>query len=98
MDMSTTTFGVVVIQSAAVLLRRFSVRTVTVHGSMEMNEKLEDMLLGYERLRGSLGYLLLSLEQCNYQLCVLLFLILVSCVILFIIEYTLVILTHPRLS
>ena len=34
MDMSTTTFGVVVIQSAAVLLRRFSVRTVTVHGSM----------------------------------------------------------------
>lgn len=29
-------YGVVVIQSAAALLRRYNVRTVTVHGNMEM--------------------------------------------------------------
>ena len=50
MDMSTTTFGVVVIQSAAVLLRRFSVRTVTVHGSMEMTKRIEYTAFGKTRV------------------------------------------------
>ena len=33
-------YGVVVIQSAAALLRRYNVRTVTVHGNMEMTNRV----------------------------------------------------------
>jgi hypothetical protein len=41
MGMSTTTFGAVVIQNVVALLRRCSVRTAIVHGSMEMIDDLE---------------------------------------------------------
>ena len=47
---SMTRYGVVVIQNAAVLLRRFSVRTVTVHGSMEMTKRIEYTALGKTRV------------------------------------------------
>lgn len=33
-------YGVVVIQSAAALLRRYNVHTVTVHGNMEMTNRV----------------------------------------------------------
>ena len=44
---SMTRFGVVVIQNAAALLRRYSVRTAIVHGNMEM---IDSFKTAHERI------------------------------------------------